>query len=66
MKVVVDTDRCGGHGLCEAIEAIAPEYFEVQSNGLSKSLRDDIDPNDLVDVEDAVASCPTEALRIED
>ncbi len=63
MKVVVDTDRCGGHGLCEAI---APEYFEVQSNGLSKSLRDDIDPADLVDVEDAVASCPTEALRIED
>ena len=63
MKVVVDEDRCGGHGLCEAI---APEYFEVQSNGLSKVLRDDIDADDMVDVEDAVASCPTEALRIED
>jgi ferredoxin len=63
MKVVVDTDRCGGHGLCEAI---APEYFEVQSNGLSHVLRPEIDPNDLAEIEDAVASCPTEALRIED
>jgi ferredoxin len=63
MKVVVDTDRCGGHGLCEAI---APEYFEVQSNGLSQVMRPEIDPDDLAEIEDAVASCPTEALRIED
>ena len=63
MKVVVDTDRCGGHGLCEAI---APEYFEVQSNGLSQVMRPEIDPDDLPEIEDAVASCPTEALRIED
>ncbi len=63
MKVVVDTDRCGGHGLCEAI---APDYFEVQSNGLVQSLRPTVDPADLPDIEDAVASCPTEALRIED
>ena len=63
MKVVVDTDRCGGHGLCEAI---APAYFEVGSDGLSQVLRPEIDPDDLVDIEDAVASCPTEALRIED
>lgn len=63
MKVVADEDKCGGHGLCEAI---APEYFEVQSNGLVKVMRDDVDPDDLVDIEDAVASCPTEALRIED
>jgi ferredoxin len=63
MKVVVDEDRCGGHGLCEAINA---DYFEVQSNGLSKVLRDEIDPDDMPDIEDAVASCPTEALRIEE
>ena len=63
MKVVVDTDRCGGHGLCEAV---APDYFEVQGNGLVQVLRDDVDPADLVDVEDAVASCPTEALKIVD
>lgn len=63
MKVVVDTDRCGGHGLCEAI---APEYFEVQGNGLAEVQRPDIAPDDVEDVEDAVASCPTEALRIED
>lgn len=61
MKVVVDTDRCGGHGLCESI---APEYFEVGGDGLAQVLRPDIDPDDLTDVEDAVASCPTEALRI--
>ncbi|MGI9085908.1 MAG: ferredoxin [Aeromicrobium sp.] len=63
MKVVADEDRCGGHGLCEAI---APDHFEVQGNGLVTVLRDDIDEGDLVDIEDAVASCPTEALRIED
>lgn len=62
MKVVADHDRCGGHGLCEAIN---PDYFEVQSNGLVKVLRDDIDENDLADIDDAVASCPTEALRLE-
>jgi len=63
MKVVVDTDRCGGHGLCEAV---APDYFEVQRNGLAQVMRDDVDPADVADVEDAVASCPTEALRIVD
>lgn len=62
MKVVVDTDRCGGHGLCEAI---APDYFEVQGDGVVQVLRPDIDDADLTDIEDAVASCPTEALRIE-
>lgn len=62
MKVSVDFAKCTGLGICESI---APELFEVNDNGELVLLRADITDDELESVEEAVAGCPTEALRIE-
>jgi ferredoxin len=62
MKVIVDFTKCTGLGICESI---APELFEVNDNGELVLLRADITNDELESVEEAVAGCPTEALRIE-
>jgi ferredoxin len=62
MKVIVDFAKCTGLGICESI---APELFEVNDNGELVLLRADIADDELESVEEAVAGCPTEALRIE-
>jgi ferredoxin len=63
MKVRVDTAKCSGIGLCEAT---APMVFEVGEDGLSRVINPE-PPDDLrATVEEAVNSCPTSALSIED
>lgn len=62
MKIKVDFDRCDGIGMCESL---APDFFEVNDKGELDVLREDVDADSLSDVEEAVASCPTGALRIE-
>jgi ferredoxin len=62
MKVIVDFAKCTGLGICESI---APELFEVNDDGELVLLRADITDDELGFVEEAVAGCPTEALRIE-
>ncbi len=62
MKVIVDFDKCTGLGICESI---APDFFEVDDSGSLVLLKEDITDDELQLIEDAVAGCPTEALRIE-
>lgn len=62
MKVVVDFVKCTGLGICESM---APEIFEVNDDGHLVLLKEDITDEELQSVEEAVAGCPTEALRIE-
>ena len=62
MKVVVDFAKCTGLGICESV---APEFFEVNDEGALELLKEDITDDELQSVEEAVAGCPTEALRIE-
>ncbi len=62
MKVVVDFAKCTGLGICESV---APEFFEVNDEGTLELLKEDITDDELQSVEEAVAGCPTEALRIE-
>lgn len=62
MKVIVDFDKCTGLGICESI---APDFFEVDDSGNLVLLKEDITDDELQLIEDAVAGCPTEALRIE-
>jgi ferredoxin len=55
--------------LCEVrrariCESLAPGIFEVDDDGNLNLLKDDICSTDLHDVEEAVATCPTGALRI--
>ena len=61
MKVEVDFGKCTGLGICESL---APEHFEVNDAGDLVLLRRDIGPEEMQAVEEAVAGCPTEALRI--
>ena len=59
--VTVDFDRCTGLGICESL---APDFFEVNDAGDLVLLKEDISDDELQEVEEAVAGCPTEALRI--
>lgn len=62
MRVVVDRTKCTGLGICESL---APAFFEVDDSGDLLALKEDIEPDELAEVEEAIAGCPTEALRIE-
>jgi ferredoxin len=63
MRIVVDTDRCTGHGICESL---APDVFEVGSDGMTHLLVEDVSEDRRATIESAVAECPTQALSIED
>ena len=62
MKIVVDYAKCTGLGICESL---APEHFEVQDDGTMLVLDSEVGDADLQAVEEAVAGCPTLALRLE-
>jgi ferredoxin len=61
MKIIVDRTKCTGLGICESL---APSVFEVDDNGDLVLLADTVPEEELDAVEDAVAGCPTEALRL--
>lgn len=59
MKVKVDKNLCIGCGACQAI---VPEVFELEDDGLAKAIDEEIS-NDLKDdVTDALEGCPTSAI----
>jgi ferredoxin len=63
MRIVLDTDLCQGHGVCESE---APEVFEL---GKAPPVRvADPRPDESLRpaVEAAVRYCPTSAIRIEE
>lgn len=61
MKIVVDYNKCTGLGICESL---APEVFEVDESGALVLLVDEATGDTLDGVREAVAGCPTEALRL--
>ncbi len=63
MRVVVDRARCTGLGNCEAV---APDHFAVDDDGVLELLRDDVDRSDPALVRRAVAGCPMAALALVD
>ncbi len=60
-KIVVDRTRCTGLGICESL---APEFFEVDEDGTLVLLEENVSDGAMRSVEEAVAGCPTEALRL--
>lgn len=62
MMISVDRARCTGLGICESY---APDIFEVDDEGELVLALDTVAPEMLDAVRQAVASCPTEALRLE-
>lgn len=63
MRVCVDYDKCTGLGLCESL---APDFFEVDDDGSLLLLKETGSEDQRAELEEAVRSCPTEALSIED
>jgi ferredoxin len=61
MRIIVDRTRCTGLGMCESV---APDVFEVNDDGELELRTDTVPDGRLVEVEQAVACCPNEALRL--
>ncbi|WP_055476260.1 ferredoxin [Gordonia sp. HS-NH1] len=61
MKVMLDKARCTGLGICESL---ASDFFEIDDDGSLLVLKDEVTDADLMEVEEAIAGCPTEALRV--
>lgn len=61
MKVVHSQGTCGG---VESCVELAPDYFQIDDDGLTRVTRSDISDEDLERVTDAVNECPTGALRL--
>ena len=62
MRIVLDETRCSSLGMCESV---APEFFEVGDDGALAVLRDEAGEDQRALLEEAVAACPTAALRLE-
>jgi ferredoxin len=62
-RVVVDRDRCVGSGSCEAL---APDVFEVDDDGVLALLRPEPADDQLAEIRDALQACPTRALTLVD
>ena len=62
MRIVLDESKCSSLGMCESV---APEFFEVGDDGALALLRDEAGEDQRALLEEAVAACPTAALRLE-
>jgi ferredoxin len=61
VEVAADRDVCIGSGNCVLT---APEVFDQDDDGLVVVLVDDVDPARAEAVRQAVAHCPSGALRL--
>lgn len=59
MKAKVIRDNCIGCGACQAI---APNIFEIDDEGLSVIKVKEVPAEDAEDFNDALESCPTGAI----
>jgi ferredoxin len=62
-RIAIDPAKCQGHGRCALI---APSYFEVDDTGFGRVLVDEVAEVDRADVDEAVLSCPENAMRLLD
>ena len=63
MKVVVDFDECASNAVCMGI---LPEVFEVRDDGYLYVLTENPPESLREQLEEAVRSCPTQAISISD
>ena len=60
MKVKVNSDACIGCGACEAI---CPDYFELNDEGISVAKESDVKDDIKDQVMNAMDTCPTGAIE---
>ena len=63
MKISVLKDACIGCGACQAI---APDDFEIEDDGLACAKEENYNEENKEDVLDARESCPTAAIKVEE
>lgn len=63
MRVMVNSTKCQGIGMCEAH---IPDLLEIQSGGYAVVLQDDVAAHLEADVRAAIARCPTESISLAD
>ena len=63
MKVSVLKDACIGCGACQAI---APDVFEIEDDGLACTKEESYSNDNKEDILDASESCPTGAINVEE
>jgi ferredoxin len=61
--VTINGAKCQGHGRCAMI---APSLFDLDDAGQALVLLDQVPGSDLPDVEEAVMSCPEQAIALAD
>jgi ferredoxin len=61
-KLNADTAACQGYGNCVTT---APDAFDIDDDGVVVVLRDSITEDERLRIEEAVRSCPVNALSIE-
>lgn len=61
-RIVVDFDRCEGHGLCEQA---APDVFRLDDEGVLHLALDDVDAEQESVVAAAARVCPVAALQVQ-
>ena len=61
MKVVVDYDLCQSNAVCMGL---MPDVFEVRDDGFMYVLKETLPEDQRARLEEAVRSCPTQALSI--
>jgi ferredoxin len=59
MKINVDLDKCQGFANCVMA---APEHFDLNDDSLVVVLDRDVDEARRTDIEEAIRSCPVEAI----
>ncbi|MFE7271444.1 ferredoxin [Streptomyces sp. NPDC057623] len=61
MKLLLDSTRCQGYGLCQEP---APELIDLDEWGYAQVRVTDVAKGDEAAAEAAVAACPNSALRL--
>ena len=64
MKVVIDTNRCTGHGRCFTL---SPDVFGSDDVGFGTVTTEDVEAGSTLAAQagTAVANCPESAIRVE-
>lgn len=63
MTVKVKRDACIGCGACAAI---CDSVFEIDDEGISTVVDENVSEENQEEVQDAVDSCPTGAIKVEE
>ncbi len=64
MKVKIDKELCTGCGLCEET---CPDIFKLNEDGdMTELIKTEYDDDDIECIEEAIETCPTEAISLED